>query len=205
MGAFVISPLPPLLLESLQTAGPLRSADITPLPRYYGPLRHPLVFHRFPRVSGYTASRSADFATGRGGFLQLLNMPLSPCCPYYPAGVSRRCLRPEAGGSVSRSIVFRGHLWVYLRCGPVTRSPSRGWLCQSASSVSFPPRMRPKLRGPDYYPGETYVPLNMSAFLGHTASSQSKTDQEQCILKSSLASGPNLCVALNGPTRGAPS
>ncbi len=45
---------------------------------------------RFPRVSGYTASCSADFATGRGGFLQLLNMPLSPCCPYYPAGVSCR-------------------------------------------------------------------------------------------------------------------
>jgi hypothetical protein len=45
----------------------------------------------------------------------------------------------------------------------------------------------------------------MSAFLGHTASLQSKTHQEQCMLKSSLASGPNLCVALNGPTRGAPS
>src|ERR1035438_6488100 len=42
MGAFVISPLPPLLFESWQTAGPLRSADITPLPRYYGPLRHPV-------------------------------------------------------------------------------------------------------------------------------------------------------------------
>jgi hypothetical protein len=32
--------------------------------------------------------------------------------------------------------------------------------------------MRPKLRGPDYYPGETYFPLNMSAFLGHTDSSK---------------------------------
>jgi len=32
---FVISPLPPVLLESLQTAGPLRSAGITPLLRYY--------------------------------------------------------------------------------------------------------------------------------------------------------------------------
>src|SRR5262249_20853747 len=30
--------------------------------------------------------------------------------------------------------------------GPVTRSPSRRWLRRSASSVSFPPRMRPKLR-----------------------------------------------------------
>src|ERR1035437_3366446 len=31
---------------------------------------------------------------------------------------------------------------------------------------------------------------------GDCASSQSKTHQEQCILKSSLAAGPNLCVAL---------
>jgi hypothetical protein len=37
------------------------------------------------------------------------------------------------------------------------------------------------------------------------ASSQSKTHQEQCILKSSLISGPNFSVALNGQTRGTPS
>ena len=68
------------------------------------------------------------------------------------------CLHPEPEGSASGSLFFRGHLWVHFRCGPVTRSPSRGWLCQSASSASFPPRMRPKLRGADYYPGETYFP-----------------------------------------------
>ena len=36
---------------------------------------------------------------------------------------------------------------VHLRYGPVTHSPSQRWLCQSASSDSFPPRMRLKLRG----------------------------------------------------------
>ena len=36
-------------------AGPLRSADITPLHRYYGPSRHPLVFGRLPGFAGYTA------------------------------------------------------------------------------------------------------------------------------------------------------
>jgi hypothetical protein len=35
-------------------AGPLGSTDITPLPRYYGPSRHPLVFGRLPGVAGYT-------------------------------------------------------------------------------------------------------------------------------------------------------
>src|SRR5206468_12278729 len=34
---------------------------------------------------------SADFATGRGGFLQLLSMTLSPCCPYQP----RRSVTPH--------------------------------------------------------------------------------------------------------------
>src|ERR1700751_5967300 len=70
MGAFVISPLPPMLLELLPTAGLLRSTDITPLHRYYEPLRAPLVSHRFP---GYPVIRlpcSADFSTGRGGLLQ---------------------------------------------------------------------------------------------------------------------------------------
>jgi len=36
-------------------AGSLCSADITPLHRYYGPSRHPLVFGRLPGFAGYTA------------------------------------------------------------------------------------------------------------------------------------------------------
>src|SRR5215510_9015929 len=54
MGAFLISPLPPMLLEPLQTAGSLGSTDITPLLRYYGPIRHPLAF---PPPSRFTVIR----------------------------------------------------------------------------------------------------------------------------------------------------
>jgi hypothetical protein len=90
MGVFVISPLPPVLLKPLQTAGSLCSPDITPLLRYYGPLRHPLAVPRLPGVAGYTVPFSADFATGRGGLLQLLGASLSSCYRYYPARVSRR-------------------------------------------------------------------------------------------------------------------
>src|SRR5674476_584964 len=64
MGAFVISPLPPFLLEPLQTAGPLRSAEITPLLRYYRPGRIPLAVHRLPGVTGYTASLLRRFLNG---------------------------------------------------------------------------------------------------------------------------------------------
>jgi hypothetical protein len=53
--AFVISSLPSPMLETLQMAGPLRSTDITPLHRYYGPVRHPLIFGRLPGFAGYTA------------------------------------------------------------------------------------------------------------------------------------------------------
>src|ERR1700688_3910168 len=55
MDAFVISPLPSPMLETSQMAGPLRSADIAPLHRYYRPSRHPLVFGRLPGFAGYTA------------------------------------------------------------------------------------------------------------------------------------------------------
>ncbi len=38
----------------------------------------------------YGLPSSTDFSMGRGRLLQLHSMSLSPCCPYYPAGVTRR-------------------------------------------------------------------------------------------------------------------
>jgi len=43
------------------------------------------------------------------------------------------CLHSNKESSTSGVILCRGHLWVHLRCGPVTRSPSCRWLCQPAS------------------------------------------------------------------------
>src|SRR4249920_2371402 len=64
----------------VQTAGPLRSAGVTPLHRYFGPVRHPLAFGRFPGVAGYTAYLAPTcFSPGRGGLLQLLSTSLPPC------------------------------------------------------------------------------------------------------------------------------
>ncbi len=120
---------------------------------------YPPPFRRWP-ISRcfrlYSPPCSTDFSVGRGRFLQLLDMPLSPCCPYHPAGVTCRfgqpatchtAFAPNERARPPRFIFCRGHLWVHFRYGPVTRSPSHGWLCRSASSVSFPPQMRPKLRG----------------------------------------------------------
>ena len=63
---------------------------------------------------------------------------------------------PDTRGLGLRSLILSRPLWVHLHCGPVTRSPSRGWLCRSASTDSFPPLLRPKLRGSDSYPGGLY-------------------------------------------------
>jgi len=101
LGVFVISPLPPMLFEPLQTAGSPLSTGITPLHRYYGPLQLPLVFHRFPGVSGYTIFCSADFSSGRGGSLQLLSVSLPSCCRFYPARV-----KTAASVSLRRSMLL---------------------------------------------------------------------------------------------------
>src|SRR4030095_7593216 len=118
---------------------------------------------------------STDGSVGRGRFHKWSDMPLSPCCPYPPrrGDMSRQSvcatpcsLRPTIEGSASGQIFFRGHHWVHVCCGPVTRSPSHGRLCRLASSASFPPRMQPKLRGFQLLPRRDCLPLNMPAFSG---------------------------------------
>jgi len=176
MGAVIISPLPPFLLEPLQTAGPLRSADVTPLPRYYRPGRVPLAFHRFPGVTGHTASCSADFATGRGGFLQLLSMTLSPCCPYQPrrSVAPRQSLRrsmlpsPEKWRLGLRTCPFEA-IWVHLRYGPATRSPSfSDGFVNRLQNGKFPHHPAIQATGLGLLPRWDLLPLIMPAFAGRT-------------------------------------
>ncbi len=137
MGDFVISPLLPVLPKDVLTVGSLCSAGATPRLRSYGPIRHPLVFRRFPGSPGYTAYPAPPpFGTGRGGLLQLLSASLSPCRRCLPrrSGPTREsacavpcCLHPGFTGWAFRASLFRGYVCVRFRCGPVTRShPSDG-------------------------------------------------------------------------------
>src|SRR5215470_19586603 len=97
MGAFIISPLPPVLAKTCCAARLLRSTGITPLLRYSEPNRHRLAVGRFPGVAGYTAYPAPPiFSMGRGRFLQLLDMPLPPRCPYHPAGATCRLGQPAS-------------------------------------------------------------------------------------------------------------
>jgi hypothetical protein len=108
MGAFLISPLPSFLLEPLQTAGPLRSTGVTPLPRYYRPSRFPLAGHRLPGVTGYTASLLRRFLDGtrrvspvaQHDLVTVLSLPTPP--KWFAASVfcdAPCCLRPKSEGS----------------------------------------------------------------------------------------------------------
>src|SRR5262252_8841633 len=147
MGTFVISPLPPVLAKTCRAARPLRSTGVTPLLRYSEPNRHRLAVSRFPGVAGYTAYPAPPIARwDEDGFSSCSTCPCHRAAPNHPADVTSRlgqprglswCLRPEAEGSAFGILFFRGHHWVHLRCGPVTRSPSPGWLRRSASSASF--------------------------------------------------------------------
>jgi|SRR3974390_1163020 len=174
MGAFVISPLPSLLAKTCCAARPLRSTGVTPLLRYSEPNRHRLAVSRFPGVAGYTAYPAPPISRwDEDGFSSCSTCPCHRAAPTTPpechdVSVSPRHAMlpsPVRRGLGLRGLFFcRGHLWVHFRCGPVTRSPSRRWLCRSASSASFPPRTRPKLRGFWLLPLWDCLPLNMSAF-----------------------------------------
>src|SRR5438105_2305034 len=120
MGVFVIPPLPPVLLEELRTAGPLRSAGVTPPRRYYGPIRHPLVVSRFPGGAGYTAY-PASALSGRDeeGFSSCSMYPGRRAVANHPAGATHRVDRLAAcraalaltvAGSASGNTHLRGHL-----------------------------------------------------------------------------------------------
>src|SRR6516164_9088769 len=121
-----------MLLEPLQTAGPLGSPDVTPVPRYYGPGRVPLAFHRLPGVSGYTASFLRRFRDGARrvspvAWRALVAVPsLSPRRSFSPrqSVATIRTVFALQPGARPSDFDFRGHLWVHLRYGPATCSPS---------------------------------------------------------------------------------
>src|SRR5215469_17470079 len=125
MGAFVISPLPPVLAKTCCAARPLRSTGITPLPRYYEPNRHRLAVSRFPGVAGYTAYPAPPISRwGEDGFSSCSTCPCHRAVPTTPpechdVSVSpRHVMLPSSrsrGLGLRIFILFRGHLWVYFR------------------------------------------------------------------------------------------
>jgi len=66
-------------------AGPLRSADVAPLHRYCGPIRHPLVFGRLPGFAGYTAYLAPAISRrDEEGFSSCLACPCHRAVAFTP-------------------------------------------------------------------------------------------------------------------------
>ena len=117
--------------RNYKTVGSLRSLGVTPVHRYCKPFRHLLAFLPFPGLAGYRSDLLQSISPwDEEGFSSCSTCPCHRAVPTTPpechvASVSPRhacCLRPEAGGSASGSILFRGHLWVYFRCWDRTRA-----------------------------------------------------------------------------------
>ena len=129
----------------------LRSTGITPLPRYCGPVRHPLVVGRFP---GEPVIRPTQLRRFRGGTRRA--SPVRSTCPSHravahtpPEGIAasaslRRSLLPSRMKRRSASgESFSGLPYVHSRYGPVTRSPSVRWLVDGLQGFGFPPPCHP--------------------------------------------------------------
>src|SRR5262245_37365633 len=134
MGGFIISPLPPVLVKDSRTAGPLRSAGVTPPRRYCGPFRHPLAFGRFPGVAGYTAYLSPPLSRrGEEGF--------SSCstCPRHRAVAPTPPERPAAPAALRRSVLPSPSGWgLGLRGFALSGPPLRSLALRPGDSPAIP-------------------------------------------------------------------
>src|SRR4029453_6840579 len=113
-------PLPPVLSEELQNSRvPLLHGHYpaSSLLRTRPPPSRRRSTSRVPRL--YDRPGSADFAAGRGGLLQLLDVSDSPCRrsqprrsvpPRQPDCDGPYCLRGIIARSASEVRMFRGHL-----------------------------------------------------------------------------------------------
>jgi hypothetical protein len=165
MDAFVISSLPSRLKETLQTAGPPRSVGVTPLPRYYGPDRHPLAFDRLPGLAGYTIYLAPVIShPGRGELHQLLGVSLSPCCRFHPAEVELPhqsdfgtpcCLRPTEAGSALGSRPFEATSACTFVTARRLVDLSKRDLVDRLQDFGFPPPCYPNYGAPDFCPGRS--------------------------------------------------
>jgi len=119
---------------------------------------------------------SADFATGRGGFLQLLCVSLPSCCRFDPARVKcrfsqmRPFMLPSPSGcglgpwgySLSRPYC------VHFRYGPMACHHPLDDAVNRFQRFSFLPPCYSSYEASDFCLGGLYLPLNTPAFAGHT-------------------------------------
>ena len=145
-----------MLSEEVQTGESLRSTGITPLHHYYGLLRHPRVFDRFPGVTSYTAYLAPPLSPWDAeGFSSCSACPcphaVAPTPPEWVSRVSQPTTPHAAftftvAGSASGAAHFRGHLCVRLRYGLETRPHPEDEAVERLQKVGFPSPCSPSYR-----------------------------------------------------------
>ena len=155
-----------MLSEALQTAGSLRSTGVTPLHHYFGPIRRPLAFSRFPGVPGYTAYLAPPISCrGEEGLSSCLARPCPHAVDNHPIGVNHRIRRFAMGHfSFAKKLQARPPEFqsfeaplVRLRYGLVTHRHPHDGVAGRLQNPGFPTAiLLPELRGSDFYPGGIY-------------------------------------------------
>src|SRR5215475_3297600 len=202
MGVFVIAPLPPMLSKALQTVGSLRSTGITPLHHYYGPLRHPLIFSRFPGVSGYTTYLAPPFSRWDAeGFSSCLACPcahaVAPTPPEWSAASAsvRRPMLPSPFRLQARPLGLltfgATNAFACATAWKLAPIPQMVWSRGFRKLVSRPPALR--ATGLWLFPWEVSLLLNTLAFPGHT-SGRSLFNESGSLRSSSLVSMVEECL-----------
>jgi hypothetical protein len=137
MGVVVIAPLPPMLSKAIQTVGSLCSPGITPLHHYYGPLRHPRVFSRFPGVAGYTAYLAPAISRWDAeGFSSCLACPRSHAVAPTPPEWS------AASASLRRPMLPSPFRLQARPLGLLTFGATDAFACATAWKLAPIPQMR---------------------------------------------------------------
>ena len=138
-----------------EPVGPLRSTGITPLPRYYGPIRHPLAVHPLP-ISGYRADLAPPLARwGEEGFSSRSTCPCHRAAALTPperTAASARCdgpccLRLSTVRLGLRGSSFSGPPLHSLTLRPGDSLTIHEMASRWASSSRFPSTMPSTLRG----------------------------------------------------------
>jgi hypothetical protein len=137
-----------MLSEESHTVGSLRSVGVTPLPRSYGPLRHPLLFGRLPGVPVIRPTWFRRFRTGRRRASPVAWRVLVTVLPLPPrrSGASSQpvyaapyCLHPHGCGLGLRGLSFSGPPLRSLALRPGDSPSSCDDAVDGLQGIGFPP------------------------------------------------------------------
>ena len=170
-------PCLPCRWRRCRPVGLLRSTGITPLPRYYEPVLHPLAFRPLPRDTGYRAYLAPPLSRrDEEGFSSCSACPghraVAPTPPECPAASAtlRRVMRPSpsACGLGLRDLVLSGPARRSLSLRPGDSLTILLMALSVGFRVLISLHPATQVTGGWLFPRRVCLPLNAPAFTGRT-------------------------------------